>query len=193
MDDREENQKKMELLSQLTLNSYNQIIENSRQLDQKTHNIIALTSTLLPILLGLFYYLGKNAIGLAIFPYTTIFIALGILLFILAIVKGGLTYRTFSYKALDPYKFASTHVRENLADVMEATISTLGDMTSQNWEVGVRKAKSYEITVRFMTVGAVMFGVGFLLLVFGLAYPQFVRLFAEVLRSVSALTTYLFL
>jgi len=169
----EQRLKKVEFLYTLALNGYNHIIETSRQLDQKTHNIIALTSVLLPVLLGLFSYVfGEAASQLGLFPWVAFCVAIGILMFIIAIAKGCWTYRTHTFKALDPYTFAKNHVKESLLDLVEVAVSTLGDMTDHNWKVNEQKAASYEGTLRYLTLGAIAFGIGFLLLMFALAYPN---------------------
>ncbi len=174
MDDSE--LRKMEFLNTLALNSYNQIIENSRQLDQKVHNIIALASTIMPVLLGLFYYLSTQGLSQVVLPYVVFAVGFGVLAFVVAIAKGSWTYKTTKYKALDSQKFAQTHISENYPDVVEVAVSTLADMADQNWHLVDRKASSYETTLLFLTIGAVAFGVGFFLLLFALIYPYFLPL-----------------
>jgi len=92
-------------------------------------------------------------------------------MFILAMIKGCWTYKTFTYKALDAYDFLKRHVNKTTDDLVELSTVTLGDMTDYNWTVVQSKAESFEWTLRFVTVGALAFGVGFLLLMFALAFP----------------------
>lgn len=170
----EDHLEKMEFFNGLVLDSYNQIIENSRQLDSKTHNIIAIVSALLPLVLGLFYYLVRGTlIQFALFPYIAFFVGLGVVLFILALVTGCWTYKTFSYKALDSYAFLKRHFNESIEDILEVATVTLGDMMDENWNLVEQKTRLFEYTLRFLTSGAIAFGIGFLLLMLALVFPSF--------------------
>jgi hypothetical protein len=169
----ENHREKMEFLNGLVVNSYNQLIEHSRQLDSKTHNIITIVSALLPLVLGLFYYLMRGALTqLALFPYIALLVGLGVVLFILAMVTGCWTYKTLSYRALDSYTFLKRHFSESMEDILEVATVTLGDMTNQNWDLVQQKARWFEHTLRFLTLGAIAFGIGFLLLMLALAFPS---------------------
>jgi len=170
----EQPSKKTEFFNGLILNSYNQIIENSKQLDSKTHSIITVATAILPLVLGLFYYLLNSTVTRSIlFPEIALSIGFGVVMFILAMVKGCLTYKTFSYKALDSYTFLKRHFQESIEEVVEVAAVTLGDMTDQNWTLVQRKAASFEDTLRYLTLGAIAFGIGFLLLMSALMLDYF--------------------
>jgi len=159
-----ERERKADLFRELTLDVYHRVIESNSGLDSKIHNMLALAIGLTPFILGMFYYVTR--IGdrpLPRFP-SLLFISLGIVFFIIAILVGIWSYKPKKFSLLRVHDFVNKHKERNLLDVKEITVATLGDIVKSNWEIVDEKANSFKWMLGSFTIGTIAFAVGFMFL-----------------------------
>ena len=161
-----ERERKADLFRELALDAYHRISESSAAIDSKTHNMLALTIGLMPLILGAFYYLiGSGRQTVLPFP-SLVFVSLasGVILFVAAIVIGVWNYKPRDFKLLLVFGFVEDHKGKTLADVKEITAATLGDIVESNRKLVNEKAKGFEEMLWFVTLGTVAFSMGFMFL-----------------------------
>jgi hypothetical protein len=162
----EEREKKADLFRELTLDVYHRIIESNNVVDSKIHNMLALAIGLMPLILGVFYYVARNGTR-PLPPYPLLLflsLGIGVVLFIVAIMIGVWSYTPKAFSLLRVHDFVNKHKDKNLADVKEITVATLGDIVKSNWEIVDAKANRFKLMLWFFTIGTVAFAVGFMLL-----------------------------
>jgi hypothetical protein len=161
-----EREKKADLFRELTLDVYRQINEANVSIDSKTHNMLALAIGLLPLILGLFYFVISNSSQVRIiFPSVVLIsLACGVALFVTAIVIGAWSYRPRDFDSLQAHGFLQDHKDEALIDVKETAAATLATIVESNRVVVNRKAKRYASMFWLFTIGTIAFSVGFMLL-----------------------------
>ncbi len=161
-----EREKKADLFLELTLDVYHRVIESNNVLDSKIHNMLALAFGLIPLVLGVFYYVARSGTGLPLCFPSFLFMSLvsGVVFFIVAIVIGAWSYKPRKFSLLRIHDFVGKHKKENLSDVKEITVATLGDIVKSDWEIVNGKANGYKWMVWFFVAGTVAFSVGFMLL-----------------------------
>jgi len=161
-----EREKKADLFRELTLDVYHRVIESNSVIDSKIHNMLALAIGLIPLILGVFYYVARNGgQSLLLFPSLLFMsIGFGVAFFIAAILIGIWSYQPKKFSLLRAYDFVSKHKEKNLLDIKEISVATLGDIVKANWEIVDEKANSFKWMLRSFTVGTIAFATGFMLL-----------------------------
>jgi len=154
---------KAKFLFDLFHETYEQVNASNRALDQKIHNMLALTSTLASGLLGLFYYLFTRVI-LRPTWMVSLFVILGIGMFLGATVLGIHLYRPQLFTIFGLEEFRQKYIEEDYLDVMKIAVSNLSDMTEQNRKVVMNKGERYKAMLWLVGAGIFFFLVGFVAL-----------------------------
>ena len=150
---------------ELACQAFSQIAESSRRIDEKIQNTLALTATLAPILLGLFYYLFTANTGQLIGRSLLLFFtALGISSFSVAAVQGFRIYKPWPAKVLDPTLFRREFYKDDLLKIVRKSAGTIGDMTDKNRKVLWAKGLAYKKMLVLLVAGVLCFMAAFLVL-----------------------------
>jgi hypothetical protein len=161
-----ERERKADLFRELALDAYHRISESNAVIDSKTHNMLAITVGLIPLILGAFYYLISAGHQVAL-PFSfLVFVSLasGAVLFLVAVVIGVWNCKPRDFSLLHASGFVQDHKDEALVDVKEITAATLGNIVESNRNLVNRKAKGFEAMLWFVASGTAAFSIGFMLL-----------------------------
>ena len=161
-----EREKKADLFRELTLDVYRRVAEANNAVDSKIQNMLTLAIALIPLILGVFYYVTRNGVRtLSPFP-PMVFISLGagVVCFVLAVMIGAWTYKPIGFSALSAANFVKKHKNANLVEIKEIAVATLGDIVEDNWKIVNRKGNGYKRMLWFFTLGTLAFSIGFMLL-----------------------------
>jgi hypothetical protein len=128
--------------------------------------MLALAMGLIPLILGVFYYVARNG-GQSLLRFSSLLftsLGFGVASFIAAILIGIWSYKPKKFSLLRVYDFVNKHKEKNLLDVKEITVATLADIVKANWEIVDEKANSFKWMLRSFTIGTIAFAIGFMLL-----------------------------
>jgi Na+/alanine symporter len=163
----EEEQKKAELFYKMSYEGYTQVLRTGEQLDEKVHNLLKISLTITPIILGITYFiLNAHPIYPTSFNrnyYDALFIFLGVslFLFVFSIILGTITYLPKTFNFIDPQKLIDEYKKENSLFILQRIAYNLADVTKSNNELYKKKSKIMVIEFLLNALG-----VGFLLVAF---------------------------
>lgn len=161
-----EREKKADLFRELTLDAYNRVTETNNAIDSKIQNLLALALALIPLILGILYYIPKGG-AWSSSPFSTVAfvsIGVGVACFFLAIIVGAWSYKPLQFSLLCSTSFLQRHKEEKLVEIKEVAAATLADIVERNRNIVNGKATRYKRIIVFFTLAAVAFSTGFLLL-----------------------------
>jgi len=142
---------------------YNRVAESNNAIDSKIHNTLALTSGLVTVILGVFYYATRET-GKTLSLGVLAILGFGVCCFMLTMIVGVWSYKPAKFDLLRSYDFVDKHKNESLPDVKEIAVATLGTIIKSNWTVVNGKANAYKVMLLFFTLGTIAFSIGFLIL-----------------------------
>jgi uncharacterized membrane protein len=169
----DEREAKADLFRELSLDAYNRVREANAAIDSKTHNMITISIGLMPLILGIFYYVVSNAPKAQLFsPYeVSISLGCGVVLFVIAIAMGVWNYRTRDFNVLLVSGFVQDHKNKPLAEVKEIAVATLAEMVDSDRRLNNAKARAFQVMVWVFMFGAIAFSIAFMILVIGTLTP----------------------
>jgi hypothetical protein len=143
---------------EMACDSLAHVTESNRRIDEKIQNMLALTVTLTPLLLGLFYYiLTTNTLRPMVLSFLLFFIALGILAFSAATLQGLRIYRPWPTKTVDPVLFRKEVCKYDLVKIVRGSAGNIGDVANKNRERLWAKGVAYKWMLGFLGVGMLSF------------------------------------
>lgn len=157
---------KSEFLFDFSWKSYELVLNRNEHLDTKIHNTIVITGTMIPILLGLFYFLFEklNLTESPYLPWVLAPIAVGMLFFLLATVAGMMSYAPRQFEMVGTEEFVSRHGAKDRLLVSKQLVSNLAHATAFNRVVVLEKAHRVGVMLAFLTIGAGFFFATFLII-----------------------------
>jgi len=152
----------------LALGSYMQSHASNNLLNQKIHNMLALTGSVTLILIGLLYRVlfdVSRLIGEGMYQIIALLVVLGLVSLFISILLGIYSYKSWKFKSLNLVTFTKDFYGAGLLNALEHAISELNDMTEKNDKRIDRKAFFYHTTLWFVVIGIFLLIVGFVLLI----------------------------
>jgi hypothetical protein len=155
---REDELAKARFFYDMACDSLSRITESNRRIDEKIQNMLALTATLTPLLLGLFYYiLTTNTLRPTVLCFLLLFISSGIVAFCVATLQGLRIYRPWPVKTVDPVLFRKEVSKLNLLKIVKGSAGNIGDIANKNRESLWEKAAAYRWMLGVLGVGMISF------------------------------------
>lgn len=160
MDKDEEKLEKAQFFFKLSLES-DKILQHSNELlTEKIRGVFAVTSAIIPIVVGLGYFILKETNAHWIF----IPIFASLLMFLVAIAIGVYLHKPTNFKVVNPEVIICKHKHKSLRYVINKSASTWADVVSHNRSVINSKEMSLNLMLIFLTLGLVILAVTFILL-----------------------------
>ena len=139
---------------------FNFLHELYRNLDNKINEMIKTVLTILPIVVGVGYFLLEKSFSY----YSFAFFILTILSFTSAAIIGVVGHIPQKIKFLDPLTYYDRHYSDDLIDIVEIAAVTIGD-DIRNLEIQCRnKAKMLKKMQRTIILGIVSMSIAFITL-----------------------------
>jgi len=157
---------KSELLFDFSWKSYELVLNRNEHLDTKIHNTIVATGMMIPILLGLFYFLFDklNLTESPYLPCVLVPVTGGMLFFLLATIAGLLSYAPRQFEMVGTEEFISRHGAKDRLLVSKQLVSNLAHTTAFNRAVVLEKARRIGLMLAFLATGAGFFFATFLII-----------------------------
>lgn len=152
---------KAKFFFELALESDQTIQKANERLTEKIRGVFTVASTLVPIVVGLGYFILKET--KAYWLFLPIFTSL--IMFLLAIGRGVLLHKPTDFLFVDPLTIMMKYKKKSLRYVINKSASTWSDTVVHNSEVINSKENGLNQMLIFITVGLVILAVSFLLLV----------------------------
>ena len=164
MSDDTEKLEKAKIFLELALKSELTIQEANKRLTEKIKGIFAIASTLIPIVIGLGYFIIKET--RVYWVLWSIFLSL--VMFLLAIVLGIWLQRPTDYKYVDPSVIVKKHEGKPLRYVINKFASTYSDTTNHNASIINAKENGLNLMFTLVVIGLIILAVSFLFLAISL-------------------------
>jgi len=157
---------KAKIFLELALNTDQIIQQANKRLAEKVRSIFAVTSTLVPIVVGLGYFIIKET--KAYWVLLPIFLSL--VMFLLAITIGIWVQKPTYYKYVDPKVIAKKYrgKGKSLRFFVNKWASALSDTANYNASVVNKKEDVLKCMYTLVAIGLGILAVSFLVLTFGM-------------------------
>jgi len=157
---------KAKIFLELALKTDQTIQQANKRLTEKVRNIFAVASTLIPIVVGLGYFILKET--RAFWLLLPIFISL--VMFLLAITLGIWVQRPTHYKYVDPKVIVEKYrgKRKSLRFFINKWASSWSDTANYNASVVNEKENVLKSMYALVAIGLAILAVSFLLLTFSM-------------------------
>jgi len=164
---------KAKFLIDFNWKSYEFVRDMNEVVDNKIHNTIVVTGTIIPFLLGLFYFLFDKLHMQSdpLFVWTMVASSVGMVFFLLTTVTGLMSYAPKQFLMVGTSEFLSRHGGTNALSVMKQLVSDLAYATSFNRSVVVEKAQRLCLVLTFLVGGAAAFLCMFIIIGISLFLP----------------------
>jgi hypothetical protein len=160
MESEEERLKKARFLFELALKSDEVLQKANERLNDKIKGFMTISATLIPIVVGLGYYILKQTTASwVLFPFL---LSLGSL--VLSIVIGVIIQRPSGFRFLNPRKFMKKFEKKPLVYVINKSASTWSDIVAKNKRVINSKELWLDAMLSSVCCGLVVLVITFALL-----------------------------
>jgi hypothetical protein len=166
MNESKEKLEKAKIFLELALNTDQIIQQANKRLTEKVRSIFAVTSTLVPIVVGLGYFILKETKAyLILLP-----IFLSLVMFLLAITLGVWVQKPTHYKYVDPRVIAKKYrgKGKSLRFFVNKWASAWSDTANYNASVVNKKEDVLKCMYTLVAIGLGILAVSFLLLAFSM-------------------------
>ena len=157
---KEEKLEKARFFFELALESDEVLQRANERLTEKIRSVFAVTSTLIPIVIGLGYFILKETRAYWIF--VPIFATL--VMFLSAIVVGILLHKPTNFKIINPKVIINKHKGKSLTYVINKSASTWADVVAHNRLVINSKENRLNLMLICLAVGLGILAFVFILL-----------------------------
>lgn len=144
----------------LALESDQIIQQANERLTEKIRSFFAVASTLIPIVIGLGYFILKETD----FHWIFVPIFLSLIMFLLAIARGTLLHKPTDFKFVNPLKMINSHNEKSLRYVVEKSATTWSDTVDHNKKVINSKESGLNQMLIFIGIGLLILAISFLAL-----------------------------
>ena len=160
MDKEEEELQKAKFFFELALKSDEVLQKASERLNEKVKGFITISATLVPIVVGLGYYILKQTTTYWVFvPFL---LSLGS--FVLSIIIGIFIQRPTGFRFLNPKKFMKNWKKKPLIYIVNKSASTWSDTVAKNKRVINSKEFWLDAMLGLICLGLAILAVTFLAL-----------------------------
>jgi len=160
MDSEEEKLQKARFLFELALKSDEVLQKASERLNEKVKGFMTISATLIPIVVGLGYYvLKQTTVSWVLAPFL-----LSLASFVLSIAIGVFIQRPSGFRFLNPKKFMRRFKKESLVYVINKSASTWSGIVAKNKRVINSKEFWLDAMLSSICFGLVVLVVTFALL-----------------------------
>jgi hypothetical protein len=160
MDSEEEELKKAQFFLELAMKSDEVLQKANERLSEKVKGFMTISATLIPIIVGLGYYILKQTATYWVFiPFL-----LSLASFILSIIIGVIIQRPTGFRFLNPTKFMKKYNEKSLVYVVNKSASTWSDIVHKNKKVINSKEFWLDAMLCLICTGLAILAISFLLL-----------------------------
>ena len=151
---------KAKIFLELALKSEIVIQQANQRLNEKIRSIFAVASTLIPIVIGLGYFILKETR-----EYWILWsISLSLLMFFLAIVLGIWLQRPTNYRYVDPSIIVKKYKEKPLRYIINKLASTYSDTVNQNASIINAKENYLNLMFALIVIGLIVLAISFVFL-----------------------------
>ena len=160
MDSDEEKLKKAQFFFELALKSDEVLQKANERLNDKVKGFMTISATLVPIVVGVGYYILKQTeINWVFIPFL-----LSLASFILSIIIGLIIQRPTGFRFLNPKKFMNKFKDKSLVYVINKSASTWSDIVHKNKKVINSKEFWLNVMLSLVCLGLTILAATFLLI-----------------------------
>jgi hypothetical protein len=159
-------------LLRLSSETYKQVNTSRRAIDQKVHNILALTATMTTFFVTIFYYLLSSHDVSSVFRLGYVwFFLVGVLCFVFVIIVGAVAYMPWNLTVFDVDVLIRKYAKRSYLDQVKIAVVNITDATWKNSDALATKSFSYRLMLVGLMCGVLSFFIGFVFLAVPYLWP----------------------